>query len=208
MHASSAGRLEHAITESIPVVISERHVHLAQDVIEQLFCDHYQLHEESRVSQPSQFAARESVTLVGPRGRIANVRVIGPPRAHNQVEISEADGELLGISAPLRETGDLKDTPGVSVEGPRARVRLAHGVIRALRHIHLHPLDAAGQGLRDGDRIDVCVDGTSSALFAAVLVRVSPVFRSELHIDADDARAAGLQAGALVALQMNSRQAG
>jgi putative phosphotransacetylase len=116
----------------IPVAVSERHVHLTQSIIEQLFCDKYRLHEHSRVSQPTQFAALETVTLVGPRGRIANVRVIGPARDDNQVEISQSDAQALGVGAPLRESGDLKDSPGILVEGPRACVRLDHGVIRTL----------------------------------------------------------------------------
>jgi propanediol utilization protein len=117
----------------IPVAESERHVYLTQSVIEQLFCDKYHLHEQCPVSQPTQFAARETVTLVGPRGRIADVRVIGPARNDNQVEISQSDARTLGVGAPLRESGDVKDSPGIFVEGPRARVRLDHGVIRTLR---------------------------------------------------------------------------
>ena len=105
----------------IPVAVSERHVHLTQSIIEQLFCDKYHLHEHARVSQPTQFAARETVTLVGPRGRIANVRVIGPARDDNQVEISRSDALVLGVGAPLRESGDVKGSPGILVEGPRAR---------------------------------------------------------------------------------------
>jgi propanediol utilization protein len=117
----------------IPVAVCERHVYLTQSVIEQLFCDKYRLHEQSPVSQPTQFAARETVTLVGPRGRIADVRVIGPARTDNQVEISQSDAWALGVGTPLREPGDVKDSPGIFVEGPRARVRLDHGVIRTLR---------------------------------------------------------------------------
>jgi len=188
--------------ERLPVVVCGRHVHLTQNVIEQLFCDNYRLHEESRVSQPTQFAARELVTLVGPRGRIPHVRVIGPPRVDNQVEISQSDGQVLGIPTPVRESGDLKHTPGIVIEGPRACVRLDHGVIRALRHIHLLPLEAERRGLRDGDRIDVANDGpTPHTLFCDVLVRVSSAFRSELHLDADESRAAGLQSGSYVALK-------
>ena len=186
----------------LPVVVCERHVHLTQNVIEQLFCDKYRLHEESRVSQPTQYAARELVTLVGPRGRIPNVRVIGPARVDNQVEISQSDGQVLGIPTPVRESGDLNHTPGIVIEGPRACVRLDHGVIRALRHIHLLPLDAERRGLKDGDRIDVANDGPHShTLFCDVLVRVSPAFRSELHLDVDESTAAGLQSGSYVALK-------
>jgi propanediol utilization protein len=189
-------------SEPLPVAVCERHVHLTQNIIEQLFCDKYQLHEGCRVSQPTQFAARELVTLVGPRGRIPNVRVIGPARVDNQVEISQTDGQVLGIPAPVRESGDLKDTPGIVIEGPRASVRLDHGVIRALRHIHMDPLEAERRGLKDGDRIDVANDGPySHTLFCDVLVRVSSAFRSELHVDADEGRASGLHSGSYVALK-------
>ena len=187
----------------IPVALAERHAHLTQEVIEQLFCDRYRLHEAARASQPTQFAAQELVTLVGPRGRIPNVRIIGPPRADNQVEISLSDASLLGIAVPMRESGDLKDTPGVFIEGPRTCVRLDHGLIRALRHVHMNPTEAARRGLRDGDRIDVIREGENPrTVFCDVLVRVSAAFRSEFHVDAEEGAAAGLQPGSLVAVKI------
>ena len=188
----------------IPVVVSERHVHLTQSIIEQLFCDKYQLHEHSRVSQPTEFAARETVTLVGPRGRIANVRVIGPARDDNQIEISMSDALALGVGAPLRESGDVKGSPGILVEGPRACVRLDHGVIRTLRHIHLATAEAARHGLKDRDRIDVAKEGAhphTHTLFSDVLVRVSSGCKSELHLDPNESDAAGLSTGAYVAIK-------
>ena len=186
----------------IPVAVSERHVYLTQSVIEQLFCDKYHLHEQSPVSQPTQFAARETVTLVGPRGRIADVRVIGPARNDNQVEISQSDARALGVGAPLRESGDVKDSPGIFVEGPRARVRLDHGVIRTLRHVHLASAEAASHGLKDRDRIDVTEEGAHPhILFCDVLVRVSPGCKSELHLDPDECDATGLHTGAYVAIK-------
>jgi propanediol utilization protein len=186
----------------IPVAVSERHVHLTQNIIEQLFCDKYHLHEHSRGSQPTQFAALETVTLVGPRDRIANVRVIGPARDENQVEISQSDARVLGLSAPLRESGDIKDSPGIFIEGPRACVRLHHGVIRALRHIHLATDEAARHGLKDRDRIDVIKEGAHPhTLFCDVLVRVSSGCKTELHLDPDESDAAGLHTGAYVAIK-------
>jgi propanediol utilization protein len=186
----------------IPVAVSERHVHLTQSTIEQLFCDKYRLHEHSRVSQPAQFAALETVTLVGPRGRIANVRVIGPARDDNQIEISQSDALALGVGAPLRESGDVKDSPGILLEGPRARVRLEHGVIRTLRHIHLATAEAARHGLKDRDRIDVTKEGAHPhAVLCDVLVRVSSGCKTELHLDPDESDAAGLHTGAYVAIK-------
>ena len=188
--------------ERLPVVILERHVHLRQDVIEQLFCDRYRLHEHAAFSQPADFLAEEFVTLVGPRGRIAAVRVFGPPRADNQIEISHADAAALGVAAPLRESGDLADTPGIVIEGPRSCVRLGHGVIRVLRHIHMSEADAARCGLRDGDRVDVATPGSESrTLFCDVVVRVSPEYRLELHLDAEEAGSAGLHQGSFVAIK-------
>ena len=188
--------------ERIPVAISERHVHLTQDVIERLFCDRYHLHEEFRASQPTQFAAQESVTLVGPRGRIAGVRVIGPPRAQNQVEISQTDCQTLGISAPLRNSSDIEDTPGILIEGPRASVRLERGLIRLVRHVHMAPAEAQRLGVEDGDHIDLAAQGTDRrTLFGNVLVRVSCAYRSEFHLDLDEANAAGLTSGAFVTME-------
>ena len=186
----------------IPVAVSERHVHLTQSVIEQLFCDKYRLHEHSRVSQPTQFAALETVTLIGPRGRIANVRVIGPARDDNQIEISQTDAQALGVGAPLRESGDVKNSPGILVEGPRARVRLDYGVIRTLHHIHLATDEADRHGLKDRDRIDVAKEGAHPrTLFCDVLVRVSSGCKTELHLDPDESDAAGLRTGAYVAIK-------
>jgi putative phosphotransacetylase len=186
----------------IPVAVSERHVHLTQSIIEQLFCDKYRLHEHSRVSQPTQFAARETVTLVGPRGRIANVRVIGPARDDNQIEISMSDALALGVGAPLRESGDVEGSPGILVEGPRACVRLDHGVIRTLRHIHLATAEAARHGLKDRDRTDVAKEGAQpNTLFCDVLVRVSSGCKTELHLDPDESDAAGLRTGAYVSIK-------
>jgi propanediol utilization protein len=201
MNTSLAGEQTPTLAR-IPVAVSERHVHLTQSIIEQLFCDKYHLHEHARVSQPTQFAARETVTLVGPRGRISNVRVIGPPRDDNQVEISQSDALALGVSAPVRESGDVKDSPGILVEGPRGCVRLDHGVIRTLRHIHLVSDEAARHGLKDRDRVDVAKEGAHPhTLFCDVLVRVSSGCQTELHLDPDESDAAGLSTGACVAIK-------
>jgi len=188
--------------ERLPIAIVPRHVHLRQDVIEQLFCDRYRLHEHAAFSQPADFLAQESVTLVGPRGRISNVRVFGPPRADNQIEISHADAVTLGVHAPLRESGDLQDTAGIIIEGPRSCVRLDHGVIRVLRHIHMNPAEAERCGLKDGSHVDVTTPGAEArTLFCDVLVRVSPEYRLELHLDAEEAGSAGLPQGAYVAFR-------
>ena len=191
-----------ATSPQIPVVLSERHAHLTREIMEQLFFDEHwtsglPARPDSR-GAPLQ-ALSDRVTLVGPRGRLAQVRVVGPPRAECQVELSQSDARMLGIHAPLRESGNLKDTPGVFVEGPRACVRLEHGVIRTLRHVHLDPAGADRFGLRDGDHIDVePAVGPPRTLFCDVLVRVSAAFEPQLHLDAEEGLAAGLHNGSLV----------
>ncbi len=192
-------RTEHQAGSScwrIPVAISATHVHLTPALIEELFCDSYKLHEQSRLAQPTQYAAEESVTLIGPHGRLSNIRVIGPPRSANQVEISQSDALTLGICAPVRGSGDLEGTPGILMEGPRNRVRIECGAIRALHHVHMSPTDAANLGLKDGDRITVTTEDHARPLsLRAVLVRVSPDYRLELHLDPDEADAVGLRSG-------------
>jgi propanediol utilization protein len=186
----------------MPVAISARHVHLTEAVIETLFCDNYRLHTHSDLAQPGQFAAEESVTLVGPHGRIPHVRIVGPPRSVNQVELSRTDAIALGINAPVRESGDLAGTPGIVLEGPRGSVKLDSGVICALRHVHMCPEEAARLGFKDQDRIQVSAQsGDRQMLFQNVVVRVSPTYRLEMHLDTDEGNAAGLHSGDYVQLK-------
>ena len=190
----------------IPVVISAPHVYLTADVIEELFCDNYRLHVQSPLSQAMQFAAEESVTLIGPSGRITNVRIIGPPRSVNQVEVSRSDALTLGIDAPVRESGDLAGTPGILIAGPRASAQLHSGVIRPLPHVHMTPADATRFNVKDHDRIGVLSDNHGrAALFQNVIVHVSPRFQLELHLDADEGTATGLRSGDYVLLSATNR---
>lgn len=185
----------------IPVAISARHVHLTASVIETLFCDKYRLHVHSGLVQPGEFAAEETVTLIGPHGRIPHVRIVGPARAVNQVELSRTDALTLGINAPVRESGDLAGTPGILIEGPRGSVQLESGVICALRHVHMSPADAEVLGYKDQDRIELAVESDERRmLFRDVVVRVSPNYRLELHLDTDEGNAAGLRSGEFVIL--------
>ena len=207
MNKPSHQRPTHDAPVRIPVAIAAPHVHLTQAVIEELFCDKYRLHELSKLVQPTQYAALESVTLIGPRGRLSNVRVIGPPRSVNQIELSQTDALRLGIDAPVRESIDLERTPGILIEGPRARVRIERGVVRALRHIHMTPSDADRLGFKDGDRVEVAHDRRhGQVLFRDVLVRVSPDYRLELHLDADEGEAAALHPGDYVILHNSASQ--
>jgi acetate kinase len=180
----------------VPFAISARHTHLSPDTVERLFGAGYTLTPRAELSQRGEFSAREVVTLIGPRGRIENVRVVGPPRAQDQVEISRSDEFVLGIDAPVRISGDLANTPGITLEGPRGRVKLEHGVVCARRHIHMSTADAARLGLADHANVAVRVDSDGRDLtFSDVTVRVSPSFTLELHIDTDEANAAGITPG-------------
>jgi propanediol utilization protein len=181
---------------NIPVAISSRHVHLTQATIEQLFGNQYQLRVDTVLNQPYQYEAMETVALIGPYGRIRNVRVVGPARAVNQIEVSRTDAITLGIKAPVRESGDLIGSPGIVIEGPRAQVQLGTGVICAFRHIHMSPADAERLAVKDRDRVEVSTEVYNRGVrFRDVLVRVSPDYQLELHLDTDEANAAGLRAG-------------
>ncbi len=180
----------------IPIAVSARHVHLRQRTVERLFGPGYQLSVHSPLSQPGQYAANETVTLVGPRGRLTHVRIVGPPRAQDQVELARTDEIALGVDAPLRESGDLEDTPGIRIEGPAGSATLEHGVICALRHIHMSLTDADVLGLKDQDQVAVAViHNNRRMIFGDVIVRASPAYRLELHLDTDEGNAAGLSSG-------------
>jgi acetate kinase len=193
----------------IPVAVSARHVHLCTATIEALFGPGYQLRVRAPLSQPGQYAAEETVTLVGPRGRIAGVRVLGPPRKHDQVEISRTDEFALGVDAPVRISGDLANTPGITLEGPRGTVTIPSGVIAARRHIHMSPADARRFGVRDCDTVSVRIDTDGRDLtYGDVMVRVSPEFSLEMHLDTDEANAAGIQRGAVGELERRGEVVG
>lgn len=178
---------------TIPIAISARHVHLSQAHVEALFGPGHQLTEHKPLSQPGQFACVEKVNLIGPRKRIDGVRVLGPARKETQVEISRTDEFHLGIDAPVRQSGDIANSPGIILEGPAGKVVLDHGVICAWRHIHMHPDDSAHFGVEDNDVVEVAVEGTGRALiFGDVLIRVSPSYALEMHIDTDEGNAAEL----------------
>jgi acetate kinase len=181
---------------SIPVAVSARHVHLARATLEVLFGQGHVLRVRHPLSQPGQFAAEETIALVGPRGRLDGVRVLGPSRDADQIELSRSDEIALGIDAPLRVSGDLDNTPGVELVGPAGRVQVAHGVLMPIRHIHMNPADAQRFGVRDRQRVSVAVDSDGRDLvFADVVVRVSADFSLELHLDTDEGNAAGVGPG-------------
>jgi putative phosphotransacetylase len=182
----------------IRVGISGRHIHLAREHLEQLFGKGYKLTYYKDLSQPGQFASRETLTVVGPKGVLEGVRILAPLRDQTQVEISGTDGYHLGIDPPVRDSGDLDGTPGVVLVGPKGAVTLRYGLILAATHIHMSPGDAEKLGLRNGDRVQVLVDGERDLIFNEVLVRVSKEYKTEMHMDTDEANAAVIEDGDLV----------
>lgn len=175
----------------IPLGVSNRHLHLSMQDYQRLF-PQQPLAEKKALLQPGQYAAEQTVTLVGPKGSLKNVRILGPLRSRSQVEISRTDARTLGISAPLRMSGDLDHTPGIKLVSPFAEVELANGAIVAQRHIHMSPLDALIYRVQHGDRVQVAIQGGGRRLiFDDVAIRVSAQMRLELHIDTDEANAAG-----------------
>lgn len=178
----------------IPIGISSRHVHLSHEDYARLFPG-TPITEKKALLQPGQFAAEQTVTLVGPKGKLARVRLLGPLRNESQVEISGSDARLLGIDAPLRLSGDLAGTPGVRLQSDNGELTLPQGVIVARRHIHMSPLEALVLGVNHGDSVQVALQSHGrSLIFGDVAVRVNEAMRLEFHIDTDEANAAGADA--------------
>ncbi len=177
----------------IPIAVSARHLHLDKQTFAQLFGDAASPTHYKDLSQPKQYACQETVNLVGPRGRIDHVRLLGPLRSKNQVEISRTDEFLLGVDAPVRDSGQVAGSAPITLEGPNGTVQLKEGLICARRHIHMHTDDAKRFGVKNRDEVEVAITGGSRDLiFSDVLVRVSPGYRLEMHIDTDEANAAEL----------------
>ncbi len=181
---------------AIPIAVSARHIHLTRAAVDTLFGAGHTLTPHKPLSQPGQFACTERLSIVGPRRSIEGVRVLGPVRARCQVEISRTDEFFLGVDAPVRNSGDVLGTPGVTLVGPAGSLTLEEGLICARRHIHLHPDDAQRFGVRAGDIVEVAVDSEGRDLvFGDVLIRVKSSYRTEMHIDTDEANAAELRPG-------------
>lgn len=180
---------------AIPVGVSNRHVHLSQQDIDALFGPGYRLTPLKELRQPGQFAAKECVMIVGPKGSLSKVRVLGPARECSQLEISKADCFTLGLKAPVRESGNLIACGDAMLAGPAGYVTLRSQVICAQRHIHMDPQDAARLGVKNGQTVRVKVSGIRGLIFDKVIVRVKASFALELHIDTDEANAAGLCSG-------------
>ena len=185
--------------DTVPVGVSNRHIHLSTADLETLFGAGYQLTPIKDLSQPGQFACKETLTIVGPSLRpIENVRVLGPVRKASQVEISRTDSFTLKVKPPVRESGDIAGSAPVTIIGPKGVVTLKEGCIIANRHIHMSTDEGAQFGLVDGQYVDVEVNGERKTKFYDVQVRVHKDFRLEMHVDTDDANSAGLKNGSIV----------
>jgi putative phosphotransacetylase len=174
---------------------SARHAHLCREDLDRLFGPGYELTVDRELYQPGNFAAKETVTLIGPRSRlISNLRILGPLRSRTQIELAFTDAVSLGYEdVPIRLSGDLDGTPGAYVMGPHGVVELKAGVIRAAMHAHMNPDEAAHFGVRQGDVLKLRVGGDAGVTFEKVHVRVNPSFRLEVHMDTDEANACGLR---------------
>ena len=192
-----------SVLMQVPVAVSARHVHLSPDTIEKLFGAGYELHVARDLSQPHEYAAQETVTIIGPCGSLEHVRVVGPPRQDDQVELARSDAQHIGVHPVLRTSGDLHDSPGIVLQGPAGRAELPHGVILARRHLHVSTDDAQRFGLKDHDMVAVAIDSDGRDLtFDDVIVRVSNGFHTELHLDTDEGNAAGIEPGTMAVIQL------
>lgn len=184
--------------DEIPVGISNRHVHLSQSDVERLFGIGYQLTPMKDLSQPGQFACKETVTLCGPKGAIEKVRVLGPARSQTQIELLAGDGFKLGVKVPVRLSGDLQGTPGLTIVGPRGSIQTTEGAIAAQRHIHMTPADAQHFGVQDGQLVCLKVEGPRGGIFSKVAIRVTNSSQLECHLDMEEANAMGVTAATTV----------
>lgn len=186
---------------SIPMAVSARHCHLSQRDLEILFGTGYQLTKKADLSQPGQFAANETITIAGPRGSLEKVRILGPARNMTQVEVSRTDSIRMGLKPPLRESGNIEGSSPVTLIGPKGSLYKKEGLIIAQAHIHMAPEDAEAFGVENGEYVKVEAEGERPISFGKVLIRISPRYRLEMHIDTDEANAgliAGKTAGRLV----------
>ncbi len=177
----------------IPIGISARHLHITQEHLEHLFGKGTQLTRLKDLVEPGEFAANETVAIVGPNRRIfSKVRILGPVRSITQVELSFTDGVYLGMDLPHRLSGDIQGSAPVTIIGPQDVLRLPEGAIRAIRHIHMNPEDAERFEVSNGDKVNVQTEGPASVTFNNTVIRVKEGLYLQMHVDTDEANAAGL----------------
>ncbi|PIU01855.1 propanediol utilization protein [bacterium (Candidatus Torokbacteria) CG09_land_8_20_14_0_10_42_11] len=180
------------MSPKILVEISGRHVHLSEKDKTELFGADYVLTKLKDLSQPGLFACQETVEIQVGEKKLKKVRIIGPPRAQTQIEISQTDGYFLKIEAPLRLSGDLADSPECKIIGPKGEVNLKEGLIIAKRHLHLSPEEARGFNLKNNQEISLKIDGERGLTFHKIIARVSPDYKAAVHLDTDEGNAAGI----------------
>lgn len=173
----------------VPVSVSGRHLHLSRSDMDVLFGEGSELTVFKPISQPGQFASNEKVTIVGPKGRIDNLRILGPFRKETQVELAASDARRIGMKLPVRASGDLAQTPGVTIIGPKGNVTIQKGCMIAERHIHMTPQQALSRGVQDGQMIQVQIESEKGGILDQVYVHVRDDFAYDMHVDSDDANA-------------------
>lgn len=191
------GKLKEADAEAlgdmeVPVGVSNHHVHLSDADLEICFGKGHELEPIKDLTQPGQFACKETVTLCGPKGALEKIRVLGPVRAETQIELLASDNFKLGIKAPLRLSGDLDGTPGLTVVGPCGSVNLKRGAIVAMRHIHMTPGDAEKFGVKDKQMVSIEMPGERGGVYGNVMIRVTDTSALDCHIDTEESNAMGL----------------
>jgi putative phosphotransacetylase len=185
-----------AAPNALLVNISARHCHLTQEAVEALFGAGHKLTPHKMLYQDGQFAAKETLTLIGPRSRvISNLRILGPCRTLNQVELAFTDAISLGFDIPVKISGDIENTPGCMLMGPAGFFEMPNGVIRAKRHAHMNPEDAAFYGVKKGDMMRLKIGGECGIVLEQMLIRVDASFKLEVHIDTDEGNACNLAPG-------------
>ena len=178
--------------KKIMVEMSARHVHVTEKDLEKLFGKGAVLTPKRDLSQPGQYLCEERVDLIGPKKTIPNVSILGPTRPETQVEISLTDARTLGVTAPIRMSGDIKGSGSVTIKGPAGEIVLEEGVIAAKRHVHMTPDDAEKMGLQDGQAVSVKIESERGLVFNETVIRVSKKFATAMHIDTDEANAVAL----------------
>jgi putative phosphotransacetylase len=196
-----SGKCKEAADNGIPIGVSVRHLHITQEDLEILYGPGAKLTKMRDLYQEGEFASKETVTLVGPKMRaIADVRILGPLRKATQVEVARTDAIVLGIDPPVRPSGQIAGSASLTLVGPKGSVKLKEGVICANRHIHMNPADARRFGVKDKDLVKVRIDGDKALTFEGVQVRVADSFKLEMHLDTDDANAAGVRCGVIATI--------
>lgn len=187
--ANEAGTAVKSDSSEIPVGVSNRHIHLSEKDLNILFGDNYQLMKLKDLSQPGQYACKETVTICGPKGAIEKIRILGPTRSKTQVEILSGDCFKLGTVPHPRLSGDLSNTPGVTIIGPKGSVQIKEGLIVAQRHIHMTTEDANRLGVSDGEIVSIKFDDLRGGIYSNVAIRANDVSKLECHLDTEEANA-------------------